>query len=156
MPRESAGLLVFRTTGGEIEVLLVHPGGPFWARRDAGAWSIPKGEIADSEDPLAAARREVAEELGWAPTGDVMSLTPIKQKAGKVVHAWAIRGDWDPTTIRSNMFEIEWPRGSGRIQRFPEIDRAAWFSLAEARKRILPAQIPLLDELQRLLTAPSP
>jgi predicted NUDIX family NTP pyrophosphohydrolase len=152
MPRSSAGLLVFRTIDGQIEVLLVHPGGPFWARRDEGAWSIPKGEIGDAEESLAAARREVAEELGWSPTGEARPLTPVVQKAGKVVQAWAIRGDWDPATLRSNTFALEWPRGSGRLQHFPEVDRAAWFPLPEARKRILQSQLPLLDELERVLT----
>ena len=152
MPRSSAGLLVFRTIDGQIEVLLVHPGGPFWARRDEGAWSIPKGEIGDAEESLAAARREVAEELGWSPTGEARPLTPVVQKAGKVVRAWAIRGDWDPATLRSNTFELEWPRGSGRVQHFPEVDRAAWFPLPEARQRILQGQLPLLDELERVLT----
>jgi predicted NUDIX family NTP pyrophosphohydrolase len=152
MPRSSAGLLVFRTIDGQIEVLLVHPGGPFWARRDEGAWSIPKGEIGDAEESLAAARREVAEELGWSPTGEARPLTPVVQKAGKVVQAWAIRGDWDPATLRSNTFALEWPRGSGRLQHFPEVDRAAWFPLPEARKRILQGQLPLLDELERVLT----
>jgi predicted NUDIX family NTP pyrophosphohydrolase len=152
MPRSSAGLVVFRTIDGEIEVLLVHPGGPFWARRDEAAWSIPKGEIGDTEEPLAAARREVAEELGWSPTGEARPLTPVVQKAGKVVQAWAIRDNWDPATLQSNTFELEWPRGSGRVQRFPEVDRAAWFPLPEARKRILQGQLPLLDELERVLT----
>jgi predicted NUDIX family NTP pyrophosphohydrolase len=151
MPVQSAGLLIHRQRGHGLEVLLVHPGGPFWARRDEGAWSIPKGEIARSEDPLAAARREVAEELGWAPTGDALPLTPIVQKAGKIVQAWAMRADWDPATLRSNTFELEWPRRSGRMQRFPEVDRAAWFPLAEARKRILPGQLPLLAELEQVL-----
>jgi predicted NUDIX family NTP pyrophosphohydrolase len=153
MAVQSAGLLIYRQRGHSFEVLLVHPGGPFWARRDEAAWSIPKGEIGATEEPLVAARREVGEELGWAPTGDAIMLTPITQKAGKVVQAWAICGDWDPAALCSNTFELEWPRGSGRMQRFPEVDRAAWFSLAEARRRILPGQIPLLDQLERLLTA---
>lgn len=152
MPKESAGLLVHRKTGDQLEVLLVHPGGPFWARKDEGAWSIPKGEIDPSEDPFAAAVREVREELGWAPDGDFTRLTSIVQKAGKVVHAWAIAGDCDPASLRSNTFELEWPRGSGRMQRYLEVDRAAWFPLAEARKRILAAQVPLLDELEQRLT----
>ena len=152
MAVQSAGLLIYRQRGHGLEVLLVHPGGPFWARRDEGAWSIPKGEIADSEEPLAGARREVSEELGWSPTGDATPLTAIVQKAGKVVQAWAIRGEWDPATLRSNTFELEWPRGSGRLRQFPEVDRAAWFPMAEARKRINPGQVPLLDELQRLVT----
>jgi predicted NUDIX family NTP pyrophosphohydrolase len=152
MPKESAGLVVFRTRGSSIDVLLVHPGGPFWVRKDEGAWSIPKGEIDPSEDPFAAAVREVREELNWAPDGDVIRLTSIVQKAGKVVHAWAIAGDWDPASLRSNTFELEWPRGSGRMRQFPEVDRAAWFPLPEARRRILAAQVPLLDELEQRLT----
>jgi predicted NUDIX family NTP pyrophosphohydrolase len=151
MPRSSAGFVVFRTLKGEIEVLLVHPGGPFWARRDQGAWSIPKGEIGESEEPLSAAHREVAEELGWSPSGEALPLTPIVQRAGKIVQAWAIRADWDPATLRSNTFELEWPRGSGRTRQFPEVDRAAWFPLTEARKRILSSQVALLDELEKRL-----
>ena len=150
MPPRSAGLLMFREGASGIEVLLVHPGGPFWARRDEGAWSIPKGEIGPSEDPLDAARREVTEELGSAPSGDAVPLTPVVQRGGKIVHAWAIRADWDPATLQSNTFELEWPRGSGHTQPFPEIDRAQWFPLAEARRRILPGQVPLLDELETL------
>ncbi len=150
MPPRSAGLLMFRESAGGVEVLLVHPGGPFWTRRDEGAWSIPKGEIGPAEDPLDAARREVAEELGSAPSGTPVPLTPVVQRGGKTVHAWAIRADWDPANLQSNTFELEWPRGSGRRERFPEIDRAQWFPLAEARRRILPGQAPLLDELETL------
>lgn len=155
MPRQSAGLLVFRERNGELQVLLAHPGGPFWTRRDDGAWTIPKGEIGTDEEPLAAARREVGEELGWIPEGETLSLTPITQKGGKIVSAWAVEGDWDPATLRSNTFELESPRGSGRMQRHPEVDRAAWFSLEQARTKILAAQVPLLDELERLWTARS-
>jgi predicted NUDIX family NTP pyrophosphohydrolase len=151
MSVQSAGLLIYRRRDHGLEVLLAHPGGPFWARRDWGAWSIPKGELSPGEDPFVGARREVAEELGWTPSGDAIPLTPIVQKAGKVVHAWGMRGDWDTATLHSNTFELEWPRGSGRMQRFPEVDRAAWFTLAEARRRILPGQLPLLDELETLL-----
>jgi predicted NUDIX family NTP pyrophosphohydrolase len=151
MPVQSAGLLIYRQRGHGLEVLLAHPGGPFWARREWGAWSIPKGELSPGEDPLVGARREVAEELGWTPTGDALPLTPIVQKGGKVVQAWAMRADWDTATLQSNTFDLEWPRGSGRMQRFPEVDRAAWFAIAEARKRILPSQMPLLDELVQLL-----
>jgi predicted NUDIX family NTP pyrophosphohydrolase len=153
MPKTSAGLVVYRKSGDTVEVLLVHPGGPFWARRDAGAWSIPKGEIGEDEEPLAAARREVAEELGWSPGGETTALSPIVQKAGKVVKAWAVRDDWDPSTLQSNTFELEWPRGSGRKARFPEVDRAAWFPLPEARTRILPAQVPLLNEVELLASS---
>ena len=155
MPRQSAGLLIFRERNGELQVLLAHPGGPFWTRRDDGAWTIPKGEIGSDEDPLAAARREVGEELGWIPEGETLPLRPITQKGGKIVSAWAVEGDWDPTTLRSNTFELESPRGSGRMQGYPEVDRAAWLPLEQARTKILAAQVPLLDELERLWTARS-
>jgi predicted NUDIX family NTP pyrophosphohydrolase len=144
----SAGLLLFRRTGGELEVLLVHPGGPFWAKRDLGAWSIPKGEHPADEDPLTAARREFAEELGTAaPQGEALALGEIRQKAGKIVAAWAIAGDLDPEVITSNTFTMEWPPKSGRTRDFPEVDRAQWFGLEEARERINPAQASLLDRL---------
>jgi len=155
MPRQSAGLLIFRERNGELQVLLAHPGGPFWTRRDDGAWTIPKGEIGAGEEPLGAARREVGEELGWIPEGETLPLTTITQKGGKIVSAWAVEGDWDPATLRSDTFELESPRGSGRIQRYPEVDRAAWFPLEQARTKILAAQVPLLDELERLWTARS-
>ena len=150
MPKRSAGLVLFRQReGDEIEVLLVHPGGPFWAKKDLGAWSIPKGEHADDEDPLAAARREFAEELGQAPPdGEPVPLGEVRQKGGKRVVAWALEGDLDPATVASNAFEIEWPPRSGRLQEFPEVDRAEWFSLEEARRRILEGQIPLLEALR--------
>ena len=140
------------TTGARrVEVLLVHPGGPFWARKDAGAWSIPKGEHTDDEDPLAAARREFAEELGHpAPDGEAVPLGEVRQKAGKVVTAWAVEGDLDPATVVSNTFTIEWPRGSGLLREFPEVDRAEWFDLEEAAVRILEVQRPLLDALAAL------
>lgn len=144
----SAGLLLFRRAGGELEVLLVHPGGPFWVKRDMGAWSIPKGECEDGEDPRSAARREFAEELGTpAPDGEAIELGEVRQKAGKTVLAWAITGDLDPTQITSNTFTMEWPPRSGRTQEFPEVDRAEWFALDEARERINPAQSALLDRL---------
>jgi predicted NUDIX family NTP pyrophosphohydrolase len=144
----SAGILLYRTTGDALEVLLVHPGGPLWARRDEGAWSIPKGEYEDSEEPLAAARREFAEELGTAPPeGEPLDLGEIRQKSGKLVRAWALPGTLDPATVRSNSFELEWPPRSGRRQQFPEVDRAEWFDLGEARRRINPAQAELLDRL---------
>lgn len=146
--RRSAGLLLFRNAGDELEVLLVHPGGPFWVKRDAGAWSIPKGECEDGEDPRAAAWREFGEELGTpAPDGDVLDLGEVRQKAGKTVLAWAVAGDLDPEQITSNTFEMEWPPRSGRRQSFPEVDRAGWFGMAEARERINPAQVALLDRL---------
>lgn len=152
MATRSAGLLLHRTTAdGTLEVLLVHPGGPFWARRDAGAWSVPKGELADDEDPLVAARREFAEELGTqAPDGPFVALGEVRQKAGKIVTAWAVEGDLDPATVVSNTFTIEWPRGSGRLREFPEVDRAEWFDLEEAAVRILEGQRPLLDALAAL------
>ena len=129
-------------------MLLIHPGGPFWAKRDAGAWSVPKGEIEPGEVPLDVARREFEEELGTTPpAGEVTSLGSIRQAGGKVVHAWAARGDLDVAAIKSNTFSMEWPPRSGRMQDFPEVDRAAWFSLEEARRMILPSQAPLLDRL---------
>jgi predicted NUDIX family NTP pyrophosphohydrolase len=150
----SAGLLLYRRRQRAIEFLLVHPGGPFWRNKDAGAWTIPKGEAAAGEDLLATARREFVEELGLAaPTdGPFRALTPVKQKAGKLVHAWLVEGDVDPATIRSNTFTIEWPPRSGKQAEFPEIDRAEFFSLDVARTKINPAQIPLLDEAERLLS----
>jgi predicted NUDIX family NTP pyrophosphohydrolase len=149
--RRSAGLLLHRRREGALEVLLVHPGGPLWAKRDLGAWSIPKGEIDAGEDPLAAARREVEEETGLRALGPFEALGSIRQRGGKEVHAWATPADFDPALLRSTTFELEWPPRSGRRQHFPEVDRAAWFSLAEARRRILPAQAPLLDRLEAAL-----
>jgi predicted NUDIX family NTP pyrophosphohydrolase len=149
--RLSAGLLLHRENEGEIAVLLVHPGGPFWAKKDLGAWSIPKGEYAPDEDPLAAARREFAEETGYEPEGPFMPLGEVKQPGGKRVTAWAARGDFDPALLRSNQFEIEWPPRSGRRQSFPEVDRAGWFSPGEARRRLLSAQGAFVDRLLELL-----
>jgi predicted NUDIX family NTP pyrophosphohydrolase len=152
--RKSAGLLLFRRLGEDLEVLLVHPGGPFWAKRDAGAWSIPKGECEEGEDPRSAASREFSEELGSpAPEGEALELGEVRQKAGKTVVAWAIAGDLDADQITSNTFELEWPPRSGRSQEFPEVDRAGWFGLAEARRRINPAQAALLDRLGQALDA---
>jgi predicted NUDIX family NTP pyrophosphohydrolase len=139
-------VLLFRHRNGVLEVFLVHPGGPFWVRKDDGAWSIPKGEIESGEDALAAARRELAEETGLTVDGDFLPLVPVKQKSGKVVHAWAVRGDADPATITSNTFTH-----NGR--EYPEVDRAAWFTLPEARRKLLPGQVPLLDELDRRVCA---
>ncbi|MGJ4963400.1 NUDIX domain-containing protein [Bradyrhizobium sp. SZCCHNRI1009] len=147
MPARSAGVLAFRRTADGLEVLLVHPGGPFWRNKDAGAWSIPKGEFGADEAAEAVARREFAEELGTALTVPLVPLGEIKQRGGKVVEAFAAETDLDAAGITSNAFELEWPPRSGRIQRFPEVDRAAWFDLAEARVRINPAQAALLDRL---------
>ncbi|HET9103077.1 MAG TPA: NUDIX domain-containing protein [Solirubrobacteraceae bacterium] len=150
---QSAGLLLYRGTGEALEVLLVHPGGPFWARRDAGVWSIPKGETVPGEDPLAAARREFAEELGSpAPAGEPIALGDIRQKSGKRVTAWALAGDLDPETVRSNTFTMQWPPKSGRQAEFPEVDRAGWFSLGDAREKLIPAQAELLDRLAAALS----
>ena len=153
MARVSAGLLLYRLRAGGPEVFLVHPGGPFWAKKDAGAWSIPKGEFAADEKPALAARREFAEETGRALMGELTPLTPVAQSRGKIVHAFAVEGELDPAEIRSNTFEIEWPPRSGRTQAFPEIDRAQWFAIDEARRRILAGQRPILDALSGKLAS---
>ncbi|HEY3552480.1 MAG TPA: NUDIX domain-containing protein [Solirubrobacterales bacterium] len=148
--KRSAGILLFRRQGGEVEFLLVHPGGPFWAKKDAGAWSIPKGQIEDEEEPRACAIRELEEELGNAPELDpaqLIELGSIRQKAGKTVEAWAAEADFDPAALASNTFAMEWPPRSGKQQEFPEVDRAEWFDLETAREKILPAQAELLDRL---------
>jgi len=145
--RNSAGLLPYRETASVLEVLLVHPGGPFWAKKDEGAWSIPKGEIGDGEDPLAAAMREFTEETGFIPEGDFLALKPIVQPGGKRVQAWAMRANFDAVRLHSNLFSMEWPPRSGRQRQFPEVDRAAWFDIGTARVKILKAQMPLLDDL---------
>jgi predicted NUDIX family NTP pyrophosphohydrolase len=154
----SAGILLHRlAAGGDLEVLLVHPGGPLWARRDAGAWSIPKGECRDGEQPLDAARREFAEELGLdVPPGEGDDLGEVRQRGGKVVHAWAIAGDIDAAVIESNTFTLEWPPRSGVSREFPEVDRAEWFTLERARDRINPAQAELLDRLAERRAAQGP
>jgi predicted NUDIX family NTP pyrophosphohydrolase len=148
MPKLSAGVLLCRTDGGLAEVLIAHPGGPFWARKDDGAWSIPKGEYGEGEDPWAAAQREFAEELGLSvPAGPRFDLGPLKQPGGKVVTAFAVRSDLDVTDARSNTFQLEWPRGSGRLREFPEVDRVGWFSVAQARVKLLKGQHGFLDRL---------
>jgi predicted NUDIX family NTP pyrophosphohydrolase len=150
--KRSAGLLLFRRAAGAIEVLLVHPGGPFWARKDQGAWSIPKGELAEGEDPFRAALREFNEEMGGTVDGVFIALQPRRQAGGKVVHAWAVQAEFDPSRLGDATFSMEWPPRSGRQQAFPEIDRAAWFPLDVARAKILKGQAEFLDELERTLT----
>lgn len=148
----SAGLVLFRDRDGRIEILLVHPGGPFWQKRDEGAWSIPKGEVGDDEDGIGVARREFQEELGIpAPVGPVAALGGVRQPGGKSVDAWALRGDLDVTSVSSNTFVIEWPPRSGKRQTFPEVDRAAWFDLETARRKILAGQRPFIDRLEASL-----
>jgi predicted NUDIX family NTP pyrophosphohydrolase len=151
-PRTSAGILLYRRSRGGLEVLLAHPGGPFFARKDAGHWTIPKGEVEPGEEPLAVARREFEEETGHAvPAGAPVDLGAIRQKGGKLVHAWAVEGDLDPAVAVSNTFELQWPPRSGRVQTFPEVDRVEWFAIEEARTRIRAAQVPLLDRLETRL-----
>jgi predicted NUDIX family NTP pyrophosphohydrolase len=151
MAKQSAGILMYRRRSGETEVLLVHPGGPFWKKKDEGAWSIPKGLFDEGEDPLSAAKREFEEETGAAPVGEFMALGGFKQPGGKTVFAWAVEGDLDLGNFRSNQFEMEWPPGSGRKQQFPEADRAAWFSPGEAVRKVLKGQIPILVALLKRL-----
>lgn len=151
MAKQSAGLLVYRIRDSEPEVLLVHPGGPFWKDKDAHAWSIPKGEYLEGEEPLDAARREFLEETGFTAAGEFIGLTPIRQAGGKVVTAWALQADFDVKAVKSNRFSMEWPPRSGRMQEFPEIDRAEWFTFAEARNKINKAQAALLYELSAML-----
>ncbi|HXO79230.1 MAG TPA: NUDIX domain-containing protein [Mycobacterium sp.] len=148
MPKLSAGLLLYRIRDGVVEVLIAHPGGPFWARKDDGAWSIPKGEYTQDEDPWAAAQREFEEEVGSVPpAGPRIDLAPVKQAGGKVVTAFAVPGDLDAADAHSNTFELEWPRGSGQMRAFPEVDRVEWFPVAQARAKLLKGQLALLDQL---------
>lgn len=159
MPKKSAGLLLFRyapRAPGSIEVLLAHPGGPYWARKDDGAWSIPKGEISDDEEPLAAARREFEEEMGHAAEGEFLALDPVKQPSGKLVLAWAVCCDFDSSTLASNTFSMEWPPKSGQQEQFPEVDRAGWFPIEAARRKILKGQAPFLDQLLARVPATAP
>jgi predicted NUDIX family NTP pyrophosphohydrolase len=150
-PKVSAGLLLFRRGSIGVEVFLAHPGGPFWAKKDEGAWTIPKGELDSGEEPLAAAQREFEEETGIKPNGPFIDLGNIQQKSGKIVHAWAWEGDVDPARIVSNRIRVEWPRGSGRWLDIPEVDRCAWFDGPTAREKINPAQIELIDRLDDTL-----
>lgn len=153
MSKTSAGLLPYRWHDRHLEVFLVHPGGPFWAKKDAHAWSIAKGEAEPEEDLLAAARREFAEETGLSIEGPATRLTPLRQPGGKLVHAWAIEADLDASSIRSNAFPLEWPPRSGRIRSFPEVDRAGWFDLPDARRKIHKGQTGFLDDLEERLRA---
>ena len=148
MAKKSAGILLYRIQNKNPEIFLVHPGGPFWAKKDDGAWSIPKGEFEDNEDPLDAAKREFEEETGLRISGEFVQLNPIKQKSGKIVFAWALEGNFDPATIKSNSFEIEWPPGSGKMRSFPEIDKAEWFSITVAKTKINSGQSALINELE--------
>ena len=149
MPRRVPGFCSSRRRD-RLEVLLVHPGGPLWAKKDEGAWSIPKGEIDAGEDPLAAARREFEEELGTEVSGEFIALRPIRQASGKLVYAWAVESDFDVATLMSGTFSMEWPPRSGRMQDFPEVDRAEWFTIDDARRKINQAQVALLDQLNSL------
>ena len=148
MPKRSAGILLYRIRNKPLEIFLVHPGGPFWAKKDDGAWSIPKGEFDDNEDALSAAKREFEEETGIKISGEFIELDPIKQKSGKIVFAWAVEGDIDPSKIKSNEFEIEWPPKSGKMKSFPEIDKASWFDLKNAVVKINSGQLSLIKELE--------
>ncbi len=151
MPKKSAGLLIYRRHRGILEVFLVHPGGPFWSKKDAGAWSIPKGEYEAEEDPFEVAKREFQEETGFQPSGEFVALRPQKQPGGKIVSAWATEGDYDASAIRSNTFSMEWPPGSGRRQEFPEVDRADWFTIPTAKEKINKGQSGFLEELASML-----
>jgi predicted NUDIX family NTP pyrophosphohydrolase len=152
MARTSAGLLMYRRREGNVEVFLVHHGGPFWEKKDLGSWSIPKGLFDEGEDPLAAARREFKEETGCAVTGEFIPLTTRKQPGGKVVHAWAVEGDCDASSIKSNIFSMEWPPRSGKLRMFPEVDRAGWFTIDVAREKILKGQVGFVEELVGILS----
>lgn len=153
MPQISAGLLLYKLEQSELQVLLVHPGGPFFRNKDAGAWTIPKGEVQEGEDLLATACREFAEETGVTPSGELLLLTPVKQKGGKVVHAWAVAGNFNPAHLKSNTFQLEWPPKSGKLAEFPEVDRAAWFTQEQAKEKINAAQLSLIEELAEKLAA---
>ena len=151
MPKQAAGILLYRRNSAGLEVLLAHPGGPLWARKDPGAWTMPKGQFTGDELPLDAAKREFEEEMGTAPKGDFQALGTLKQPSGKVIHAWAAESDFDVTTVKSNLFSMEWPPKSGKHGEFPEVDRAEWFPIEEARARILKGQAPFLDRLVQVI-----
>ncbi len=151
MPKMSAGLLMYRRLRGIPEVFLVHPGGPFWSKKDAGAWSIPKGEYTAGEDPFEVAKREFREETGFEASGEFVPLTPCKQPSGKIIVAWTFEGDCDASAVKSNTFSMEWPPRSGRHQEFPEVDRAGWFTLPEAKQKIVKGQSGFVEELSQIL-----
>lgn len=151
--KKSAGILLYRFSGEVPEVFLVHPGGPFWAKKDAGAWSVPKGEFGDDEQPLPAALREFEEETGMSLSGDFTALAPVKTKSSKIIYAWIQQRNLDASQVKSNDFDMEWPPGSGRVQSFPEIDKAAWFDLPTAGEKINVGQLPLLQELAERINA---
>ena len=155
MAKRSAGLLMFRGQGSDLQVFLVHPGGPFWQKKDLGAWMLPKGEYGDREDPWTAAKREFEEETGTRPAGEFIPLGEVQQTGGKTVVAWAFEGDLDPAKLKSNSFRMEWPPKSGQTREFPEVDRGEWFPLPAARQKILPSQLPFLDRLQKMISATS-
>lgn len=154
--KQSAGLLMYRKRGQSVQVLLVHPGGPFWAKKDLSSWSMPKGEFSEDEDALKAARREFEEETGFLPTGQFVRLGAIRQPSGKLIHAWAFEGDLDAKKVKSNTFSVEWPPQSGKQQEFPEVDRAEWFTIETAREKIIKGQVEFLDELLRVLESGAP
>jgi predicted NUDIX family NTP pyrophosphohydrolase len=149
--KKTAGMLLYRLRGSVLEVFLVHPGGPFWAKKDEGAWSIPKGEFVEDEEPLNAAKREFQEETGFSIDGQFMPLAPLKQRSGKLVYAWALEADCDAETIKSNLFSLEWPPRSGNRKEYPEVDRAGWFALEIAKRKIVPGQLGVLKELPQRL-----
>jgi predicted NUDIX family NTP pyrophosphohydrolase len=149
--KKTAGILLYRIRDAGLEVFLVHPGGPFWVKKDDGAWSIPKGEAEEDEDLLNTAKREFHEETGFSAEGNFIALTPLKQRGGKLVYAWAVEGDVDADSIKSNMFSMEWPPRSGKRAEFPEVDRGAWFKLEVAKEKILPGQVRLLEELHSVI-----
>ena len=151
MAKQAAGILLFRRAPSGLQVLLAHPGGPLWARKDYGAWTLPKGQFTEDEAPLDAARREFEEEMGTAPDGEFVSLGTLKQPSGKVIHAWAAESDFETASVKSNLFSMEWPPRSGKMAEFPEVDRAAWFSIEEARYKILKGQQPFIDRLLALV-----
>ena len=151
MPTTSAGIILYRVLQGQVQVFLVHPGGPFWTHKDAGAWSIPKGEFDANEDALVAAKREFAEETGFDISGEFKELNPVEQNPYKTVYAWAVAGNLDATAIRSNTFTMQWPPKSGRYEEFPEVDRGEWFDMPIAKQKIVRGQVPLLEQLEQLL-----